>query len=277
MQKSRIQRYDYTKHISDSQNFLTKRRLIRKIINLSNITKDDTVLEIGAGKGHLTEVLCEKGGSVYSVEIDRKLFEYTKEKLSYTTNLKLIQGDFLKYPLPVKGSYKVFANIPFFITTQIMDKLTNASNPPVDIWLVMEKGAARRFAGHPKESMKSLLLKVGWETEIVYHFRREDFHPMPSVDSVLLHLKQKEIPDLSRGEIRSFQKFIEHSMRYGLSGKQGLLTPRQVSTALKRAGLPPAYKDGVTLYIQWLCLFRCYVELNGSDRPRRGGGRKHRA
>lgn len=277
MQKSRIQRYDYTKHISDSQNFLTKRRLILKIINLSNITKDDTVLEIGAGKGHLTEVLCEKGGSVYSVEIDRKLFEYTKEKLSYTTNLKLIQGDFLKYPLPVKGSYKVFANIPFFITTQIIDKLTNASNPPVDIWLVMEKGAARRFVGHPKESMKSLLLKVGWETEIVYHFRREDFHPMPSVDSVLLHLKQKEIPDLSRGEIRSFQKFIEHSMRYGLSGKQGLLTPRQVSTALKRAGLPPAYKDGVTLYIQWLCLFRCYVELNGSDRPRRGGGRKHRA
>lgn len=267
MQKSRIQSYDYTRHISDSQNFLTKRWLIRKIINLSSITKEDTVLEIGAGKGHLTEVLCEKGGFVYSVEIDRKLFAYTQKKLSHLTNLKLIQGDFLKYPLPIKGSYKVFANIPFFITTQIMDKLTDASNPPADIWLVMEKGAARRFAGHPRESMKSLLLKVGWETEIVYHFRREDFHPMPSVDSVLLHLKRKEVPDLSKGEVRSFRKFIEYSMRHGFGGKRGLLTPRQVSTALKRAGLPPAYKDGVTLYIQWLCLFRCYMELNGSDKP----------
>lgn len=61
MQKSRKQNDDYTKHISDSQNFLTKRKLIRKILNLSSITKKDTVLEIGAGKGHLTEALCEKG------------------------------------------------------------------------------------------------------------------------------------------------------------------------------------------------------------------------
>lgn len=274
MQKSRKQNDDYTKHISDSQNFLTKRKLIRKILNLSSITKKDTVLEIGAGKGHLTEALCEKGGFVHSVEIDRKLYESTSVKLSRFTNLKLIQGDFLKYPLPVQGGYKVFANIPFFITTQIIDKLTNASNPPSEAWLVMEKGAARRFAGFPGENVKSLLLKVEWETEIVYHFRREDFHPMPSVDSVLLHLKKKEIPDLSKKEICSFQKFIEHSMRYGFSGKRGLLTQRQVSTALKRAGLPPAYRDGVTLYIQWLCLFRCYLEFHGLGRPGSGGRRK---
>lgn len=266
MQKNRTQSYDYKEHVSDSQNFLTKRQLIRKILNLSNITKGDMVIEIGAGKGHLTQALCEKGGLVHSIEIDRKLFEGTRAKLSHLTNLKLTQGDFLKYPLPVRGDYKVFANIPFFITTQIMDKLTNASNPPLEIWLVMEKGAARRFAGLPKENVKSLLLKVGWETKIVYHFRREDFHPMPSVDSVLLHLKKKEVPDLSKKEIHSFQRFIEHSMRYGFSGKQGLLTPKQVSTALKRAGLPPAYKDGVTLYIQWLCLFRCYLEFDNTGR-----------
>lgn len=182
--------------------------------------------------------LCEKSGYVYSVEIDKKLYESTSVKLSQCTNLKLILGDFLKYSLPVQGSYKVFANIPFFITTQIIDKLTNASNPPSEARLVMEKGAARRFAGVPKENKRSLLLKVGWETEVVYHFRREDFHPMPCVDSVLLHLKKKETPDLSKKETRSFQKFIEHSMRHGLSGKQGLLTQKQVSTALKRAGLP---------------------------------------
>ncbi len=266
MQKSRIPSYNYAEHVSDSQNFLTKRQLIRKILNLSSITKEDTVLEIGAGKGHLTEALCEKSGYVYSVEIDQKLYESTSVKLSQCTNLKLILGDFLKYSLPGQGSYKVFANIPFFITTQIIDKLTNASNPPSEAWLVMEKGAARRFAGFPKENKRSLLLKVGWETEVVYHFRREDFHPMPCVDSVLLHLKKKETPDLSKKEALSFQKFIEHSMRHGLSGKQGLLTQKQVSTALKCAGLPPAYRDGVTLYIQWLCLFRCYLCFNGSGR-----------
>lgn len=258
MQKDRPQNNNYTKHITNSQNFITNGQLIRKIVNLSSIGKNDTVLEIGTGKGHLTEALCRKGGQIYSVELDRKLFERTRSKLSHLSNLKLIHGDFLKYSLPVKGNYKVFANIPYFITTQIIEKLTNAPNPPSDIWLIMEKGAAKRFMGSPKENGKSLLLKVRWDMKILYHFRREDFHPMPSVDSVLLHFKQKATPDLEKADYLSFQKFIEHSMKYGICGRQGLLTKRQVTVALKRAGLPPAYEDRVTLYIQWLCLFRCY-------------------
>lgn len=244
--------------ISNSQNFITNGQLIRRIINLSTISKNDTVLEIGTGKGHLTEALCQKGGSVYSVEIDRTLFENTGKKLSHLSNLKLIHGDFLKYSLPAKGNYKVFANIPYFITTQIVEKLTNASNPPSDIWLIMEKGAAKRFMGSPKENSKSLLLKVRWDLKILYHFHREDFHPMPSVDSVLLHFTRKKTSDLEKSDYVSFKKFIEHSMKYGICGKQGLLTKRQVSVALKQAGLPPAHEDRVTLYIQWLCLFRCY-------------------
>ena len=260
MQKDRrSQKYDTTKHLSDSQNFITNRKLIHRIIRSANICAGDMVLEIGTGKGHLTEVLCETAGSVYSVEIDRKLYENTKEKLAQFTNLKLICGDFLKYSLPAKGDYKVFSNIPFFITTQIVEKLTRVSNPPADIWLVMEKGAAKRFMGMPKETEKSLLLKVNWNIEIVYYFRREDFHPMPVVDSVLVHFSRKKIPDLNKKEYQEFQKFIGHSFKYGICGSKGLLTKRQVSTALRQAGLPYAHEDSVTLYIQWLCLFRCYL------------------
>jgi len=262
MQKGRLSKYDYTKQISNSQNFLTSRQLIQKILNLSNIRKSDTVLEIGTGKGHLTEALCRKGGFVYSVEIDKKLFESTGVKLASMSNLKLIHDDFLKYALPAKGDYKVFANIPYFITTQIIEKLTDAPNPPSDIWLIMEKGAAKRFMGIPKENMKSLLLKVRWNMTILYYFRREDFHPMPSVDSVLLHFSQKQPPDLEKRDFLSFQKFIGHSMRYGVTGKQGLLTKRQAATALKKAGIPFDFEDGVTLYIQWLCLFRCYKKFS---------------
>lgn len=261
MQKGKTQNRSYQSHISNSQNFITNGQLIRKIVNLSSIGKNDTVLEIGAGKGHLTEALCRKGGFIYSVELDRKLFESTGKKLSHLSNLKLIHGDFLKYSLPAKGDYKVFANIPYFITTQIIEKLTNAPNPPSDIWLIMEKGAAKRFLGTPKENCKSLLLKVKWDMKILYHFRREDFHPMPSVDSVLLHFARKTVPDLGKADYASFQKFVEHSMKYGICGKQGLLTKKQVSVALKQAGLPPAYEDRVTLYIQWLCLFRCYKQF----------------
>lgn len=247
-----------TKQLSHSQNFITDRKLLRRIVRLGSIGKEDTIFEIGTGKGHLTEALCQKGGFVYSIEIDAKLAEYAKTKLSQFTNLKLIYGDFLKTSLPQKGDYKVFANIPYSITTQIIEKLTNAINQPTDIWLIMEKGAAKRFMGVPRETGKSLLLKVNWEMEILWYFRREDFHPRPSVDSVLLHFSRKAVPDLDKKMYYAFEKFIKHSLQYGICGKKGLLTKRQVQVALRQAGLPHAHEDGVTLYIQWLCLFRYY-------------------
>ena len=261
MQRGRTSsKSEYMTMVSYSQNFITNRRLINKIISLSNIDKNDTVIEIGAGKGHLTEELCRRGGYVYSVEIDRKLYENTKEKLERFSNLTLIHGDFLHYSLPAKGEYKVFANIPYFITTQIIKKLTCASNPPADIWLVMEKGAAKRFIGLPRETEKSLLLKVSWKMEILYYFRREDFHPMPSVDSVLLRFSRKEISDINKNECYAFKKFIERSMKYGIYGKNGLFTKRQAAAVLREAGRPDLPENGATLYIQWLCLFRWYQD-----------------
>ncbi len=249
------------RQLSNSQNFITDRRLTERIVRLAGIGPDDTVLEIGTGKGHLTEALCQRAGSVCSVEIDKKLYESAGKRLAQYPNLKLIHGDFLNYRLP-KGKYKVLANIPFFITTQIVDKLTAAQDLPTDLWLVMEKGAAKRFMGQPKETEKSLLLKVNWEITIAFYFRREDFHPMPAVDSVLVHFARKKTPDLDRREVQEFKSFLDHSFRYGVCGGRGLLTKRQVQVALKRAGLPQIKTGGETLYIQWLCLFRCYQEQN---------------
>lgn len=116
-----------------------------------------------------------------------------------------------------------------------------------------------RFMGKNRETMPSLFLKPGWNTEIAWHFRRSDFHPMPAVDCVLLHLARKKSPDLNKKEYREFRHFVEHSMKYGLFGKQSLLTRKQINTALKREKLPPLTPGGEILYIQWLCLFRCYT------------------
>jgi 23S rRNA (adenine-N6)-dimethyltransferase len=139
--------------------------------------------------------------------------------------------------------------------------LTNALNSPQDIWLVVEKCAAKRFMGIPKETSKSLLLKVHWEMKILYYFKKDDFHPKPSVDSVLLHLSKKNIPDLNKADFCSFKKFVVHSLKYGLLSNRSLLTKKQVSMALKCAKLPPLYKDDEILYRQWLCLFRCYKKF----------------
>lgn len=246
--------------LSDSQNFITGKALIQRLLRLTNLNQNDTVIEIGTGKGHLTEALCRRSGHVCSVELDRRLYEGSKLKLAGFPNLSLIHGDFLKYSLPAKSDYKVFSNIPFSITAQILEKLTGAPNPPREMWLVMEKGAAKRFLGTGKETKQSLLLKASWDMKIVYHFRRQDFHPMPSVDSCLVYFSRKAVPDLSKRELADFKRFVEHSLKYGICGRNGLLTKKQVSTALKQAGLPHAHEDGVTLYIQWLCLFRCWKQ-----------------
>lgn len=177
--------------IYGSQNFLTSRKLLERIVGKSTITKNDIVIEIGSGKGHLTEVLCRKANYVYSVEIDRKLYERAKERLKNVGNIKIFCRDFMRYQLPNRGNYKVFANIPYYLTTDIVKKLTQGVHPPSEIWLVMEKGAAKRFLGVPTETKYSLALKQKWELEIVYYFNRDDFHPKPSVDSVLLHFMQK--------------------------------------------------------------------------------------
>lgn len=115
--------------------------------------------------------------------------------------------------------------------------------------------------GAGKETERSLLLKVNWEMKVLYHFQREDFHPMPAADSVLVHFSRKNVPDLNKKEYDAFKSFIKRAMKYGIYGKKGPLTKRQVSAALKQAGLPHAHEDGVTLYIQWLCLFRSYSNI----------------
>mgnify|MGYP000845306550 FL=1 len=242
-----------------SQNFLTSSSIIKRIINLSGICKNDHVIEIGAGKGHITDKLINKCGKVTAIEIDRSLYGKLSEKFEGIPNLRLICCDFLSWNLP-KTPFKVFANIPFNRTTDIIRKLTNSDNPPEEAWLSMEKGAAKRFMGRPNETILSLNLKPFFDCEIKYYFRREDFHPAPSVDVVLFHFKKKAIPDITWQERSSFSRFIANSLLKP-KGIYAVLTKKQISTALRMAGLPGDIpRSGEMLYIQWLCLFRCYMK-----------------
>ena len=112
-----------------------------------------------------------------------------------------------------------------------------------------------------EENLNALLLKPFFEARIVCHFRREDFHPAPRVDTVLLELKRKAVPDIQLSERRDFAAFLTHSFRYGLFGSHALLTKKQISTALRLSGLPPVERSGDILYVQWLCLFRCWRQF----------------
>lgn len=240
---------------SVSQNFLTSRRVIRSLLRRTQITKADTVLEIGAGKGHITKALAEVSGKVISYEIDPVLYRRLATQLP--PSVCLYQEDFLQCQLP-KEPYQVFANIPFSRTTEIIRKLTTGKRMPKAMWLVMEKGAAKRFCGSPRESVSSLRIKPYFETKIVYYFAKEDFHPAPSVDTVLVEWIRKSEPDLPVEEQSEFEAFLRYSFSHGVYGAKALLTKRQISVALHRAGFPMIGPSGNMQYVQWLCLFRCW-------------------
>lgn len=242
-----------------SQNFLTSARTIDGLLRRTTISRADHVLEIGAGKGHITRRLLARAGRVTAVEIDPALSRRIADSLGGTVGFRLIQGDFLKVCLPAYGPYKVFANIPFSRTSAIVEKLSGAPNPPADAWLIMERGAAMRFAGRPAESLHSLALKPFFDVRIVGYLQREGFHPMPSVSAAVLHLHRKERPDISPDERDLFAHFLR-AMRGG-GGR--LLSARQISVALRASGQADIPQSATMAYVQWLCLFRCWRRLNG--------------
>jgi len=246
--------------VSVSQNFLTSAKTVQRLLRLTSITKTDHVVEIGAGKGHITRELARRCRAVTAYEIDRGLCAKLAGSPELPGNVTLLCRDFLTASLPDTGDYKVLSNIPFSVTTPILRKLTTARNPPREAWLIVEKGAAKRFCGKPFDATASLLLKPFFDLSVVYHFERRDFHPMPSCDAVLLRIHKKTQPDIPAARQKSFHYFIEKGMRYGV---HTLLTKKQIGTALKLAGLPSISTSGTMLYVQWLCLFRCWARCNG--------------
>lgn len=245
--------------LSFSQNFLTSRQTIRRLLALTDIGSRDLVVEIGPGKGHITRELLPQCGALLAAELDPALCAKLREDFAHESKLTLFQGDFFSMPLPQKP-YKVFANIPFSRTTEIVRRLAWGHPPPEAAWLIMEKGAALRFCGKPRESKASLLLRPFFQVELLAQVSRQEFHPAPRVDAVLLGLRRKNHPDLPWEQRKAYHAFIQRSWT---QGRPVPLTKKQISTALRLEGLPPIPRDANLLYVQWLCLFRCWMRFYG--------------
>lgn len=176
-----------------SQNLLHSRKLVAALVGRSSIGRDDLVIEIGPGKGIITEALAERSGHVLAIEKDPHHAEIVRQRFADRPNVTVFAYDFLAFPLP-ESSFKVFANIPYRITTAIVSKLTTGLAPPLDTYLIMQREAAEKFAGIGNASMLSMAMKPWFEQSIEHEFQRRDFRPQPSVDSVLLRLRLREHP-----------------------------------------------------------------------------------
>ncbi len=197
-----LERHKFNIQKKFGQNFLIDNNVLDKIIATAEIGKDDVVLEIGPGMGALTQKLCQSAYKVLAVEIDKNLIPILDETLGGYDNVKVINQDILKVDLPkflkdeAEGRrVKVVANLPYYITTQIVMTLLESDAPISSITIMVQKEVAERMQEGPgSKDYGALSVAVTYrcDAHLAFTVSPNCFVPKPNVDSAVIHLKVYE-------------------------------------------------------------------------------------
>lgn len=197
------------KRIVLAQNFLRSPQLVHRLIAMSTIGPSDMVYEIGAGNGIITAALAKVANEVVAIEKDPALVRRLRERFRMLGNVEIIEKDFLAYSL-VTSEYKIFANIPYNSTAQILRKILHERSKLSEAYLILQKEAAQKFSGSPRETLCSILVKPFFEFNILSPLRRTDFWPVPRVDSVFLSIKRRTHPLIKGQNVVSYRNFVQY-------------------------------------------------------------------
>lgn len=232
-----------------SQHFLRNPRLIAELIGHSNIRRGDLVIDIGAGSGAITAVLARRCRQVLAYENEPGTLNKLQQNIRRHKNVKVIAQDFLQAKLPDEP-YKVFANIPFHLSANIVRKLTNndETHTPQAIYLIVQKQFAQKLVPSDRHFTSQLGAQLApwWQTQIRRPLRRTDFTPPPAVDTVLLELKPRSEPLLSVLERDKYQSFVAKCYA---SQKVFAAVPRV------KAGVNPERKPSELTPEEWVRLY----------------------
>ena len=180
------------------QNFLNSKSAVLDAVKVARLTEQDTVVEIGPGTGAFTRELLNCAGKVIAIEKDGELIPRLQAQFAPGTESKklhLVEGDILDEKLldtlPIEnGEYKVVANIPYYITSQILRLFLSADMQPSSMTLVVQKEVAGRIvARDKKESVLSLSVKAYGAPKYIKKIPARYFSPKPKVDSAILHIE----------------------------------------------------------------------------------------
>jgi len=205
------------------QNFLIDTTIAGKIVQAATITKEDTIVEVGPGTGAITSLLAQQAKDVYAVELDATLAQDLKKRYDTTDNVHIIHNDILKVDLseilPSK-TYKVVANVPYYITSKITRLFLESKIPPIEMILMIQKEVAQRITAEPG-AMSILSASVQYYATPSYLFTvpAESFDPIPRVQSAVIKIvTKKESPQNSEDQIRFFR-----TVKAGFSAKRKTL------------------------------------------------------
>lgn len=192
-----------------AQHFLRSPRLVAELIGHSNIRKNDTVYDLGAGSGVITSVLARRCKNVTAVEIEPQALAKLRTNMQPFDNVSIINQDILDID-PPEGSYKIFSNIPFHLSSSIIQKFIFAAHPPKSLYLITQKQFARKIVPGDDHFTSQLSAEIGpwFAARIRKPLRKTDFTPPPAVDTVLLELKRREEPLIPLEKQPNYRTFI---------------------------------------------------------------------
>lgn len=261
-----IQKYNFDFQKKFGQNFLIDSRVLDKIIEAANITKEDFVLEIGPGIGTMTQYLAESSREVMAVEIDKNLIPILSDTLSAYDNISILNEDILKVDIGKIAEeknhgkpIKVVANLPYYITTPIIMGLFESHVPIDSITVMVQKEVADRMqAGPGTKDYGALSLAVQYYAEpyIVANVPPNCFMPRPKVGSAVIRLtKYKEPPmDVTNEKllfqlIRASFNQRRKTLQNGIKNFSELnFSKEQVIEALEKMGVSPTIRgEALTL------------------------------
>ena len=262
------------------QNFLIDTRVLDRIIEASEITKDDFVLEIGPGIGTMTQYLADAAREVTAVEIDDALIPILQDTLKEWDNVSVIHGDILKTDIRKIADeknqgrpIKVVANLPYYITTPIIMGLFESHVPVDSITVMVQKEVADRMQtgpGSKEYGALSLAVQYYAEPKIVANVPPNCFMPRPKVGSAVICLTRHQNPPVTTLDEKLMFRLIRASFNQrrktlsnSLKNSQELPYSREeVEAAITECGLPLNIRGEALTLEQFARLSDCFVKLN---------------
>lgn len=246
------------------QHFLVDRPSLDAIVAAGQLSKTDTVLEIGPGLGVMTGHLCAPSGQVVAVEADHNLAELLQR--DKPANLQVVEDDILDFDLTtLPPGYKVLANIPYYLTGNLLRRLLESANPPQLMVLLIQKEVAERITAEPGNlSILALSVQYYCQAEIIGQVPRHMFWPAPKVDSAIIKITRRSEPAFPADRAKLFRlikagygerrKQLKNSLAGGLN-----VGPDGIDAILKTAKIKPTARAQELKLTDWHRLYDCAI------------------
>lgn len=244
------------------QNFLVDTALRDAVAHAAGITREDDVLEVGAGVGTLTIALAPLARRVVAIEIDRTLITALREVVTPFANVDVVQANILEHTSA--GGEVVAGNIPYNLTGALIRKLLDNAPRPKRLSLVVQKEVADRWTAATGASVATVAVQVFAIPRTEFTIPASAFTPQPRVDSALVVLDVREQPAVSVDDFEYFFRFVEsvfQQRRKQLGGTLGRLTgrgSRHAASRLRDAGIDPERRPQTLSLAEWEAMFRSF-------------------